>query len=135
MLPTPVARDHHGVSRPERGKGTSLHLRDVACGHLLPTPAACNPNDGENVWSWLARRERQQPARALPLAIAVKLLPASKKWLAKGGGDQTGSLGQPGDGTRTLSGAGNSSSAALPPVPSSEEAGGSPGCPPGSSSG
>jgi hypothetical protein len=48
---------------------------------LLPTPAASNPNDGESLKSWEARRQRNLAkgingnGQGTPLAIAVKLLP------------------------------------------------------------
>lgn len=48
---------------------------------LLPTPAACNPNDGEGAETWLARRaevkERVKNGNGMgmPLSIAVQLLP------------------------------------------------------------
>lgn len=48
---------------------------------LLPTPAAMNPNDGESVETWEARRQRVKAEKkngngfGTPLAIAVQLLP------------------------------------------------------------
>lgn len=94
MLPTPTARESHGAAKADLRKDGRhhVHLRDVACTYLLPTPAACNPNDGETPESWLARRDRQQPSRAMPLAIAIKLLPTPKA-------SDTGTPGrQPGQG-------------------------------------
>lgn len=48
---------------------------------LLPTPSASNPNDGEDLGNWLARREAVK-ARGVngngfgtPLSIAVRLMP------------------------------------------------------------
>lgn len=96
LLPTPTARDHHGAASPKARKagGHQLNLPDVACAYLLPTPAACNPNDGESPETWLERRARQQPHRAMPLAIAVKLLPTPRA-------SDTGTAGrQPGEGFR-----------------------------------
>lgn len=57
---------------------------------LLPTPAASNPNDGESLESWEARRQRNLAkgingnGQGTPLAIAVKLLPTPMAGDAKG---------------------------------------------------
>ena len=57
---------------------------------LLPTPAACNPNDGETPETWLARRDavkervKNGNGMGMPLAIAVQLLPTPSA--ADGGG-------------------------------------------------
>jgi hypothetical protein len=51
--------------------------------HLLPTPAAMNPNDGESIESWESRRLRTKErvgngnGFGTPLAIAVQKLGAS----------------------------------------------------------
>ena len=51
---------------------------------LLPTPAAGNPNDGEDPARWLRRRARQQArgingnGMGMPLSIAVRLLPTPR---------------------------------------------------------
>lgn len=48
---------------------------------LLPTPSACNANDGEGTETWLARREvvkarvKNGNGMGMPLSIAVQLLP------------------------------------------------------------
>lgn len=48
---------------------------------LLPTPAASNPNDGESVESWTARRDREKAKGrngngiGTPLGVAVQMLP------------------------------------------------------------
>lgn len=48
---------------------------------LLPTPTASNPNDGESLESWEARRQRNLAkgingnGQGTPLGIAVRLLP------------------------------------------------------------
>lgn len=61
---------------------------------LLPTPAACNPNDGEGTASWLARRERVKltsnngNGMGMPLSIAVQLLPTPAANLGRCGGPQ-----------------------------------------------
>ena len=51
---------------------------------MWPTPAAANPNDGEDLEVWTARRERIKRAGingngfGVPLAIAVRLWPTPK---------------------------------------------------------
>jgi hypothetical protein len=51
---------------------------------LLPTPAAANPNDGEDIDGWLARRERVKESAnngngmGMPLSIAVRMLPTPR---------------------------------------------------------
>lgn len=83
-LPTPNAYDamKGGSQHPDkrRGGGHQPSIADVV-EHLLPTPAAMNPNDGESVETWEARRVATK-ARVkngngfgTPLAIAVQLLP------------------------------------------------------------
>ena len=58
---------------------------------LLPTPAASNPNDGEDTDTWLARRERVKETAGngngmgMPLAIAVALLPTPSVADVEGG--------------------------------------------------
>lgn len=50
---------------------------------LLPTPAACNPNDGETPETWLRRRDEVKArvgngnGMGMPLSIAVQLLPGA----------------------------------------------------------
>lgn len=132
LMPTPVARDGHGGRPPaqRRARGGQINLRDVATElpatipatpacrpavtaaaaapapvltRLLPTPAASNPNDGENPTGWLARRARHR-ARGIngngcgmPLAIAVRLLPTPLAAEATHGSpNQRSSSGQPG---------------------------------------
>lgn len=74
-LPTPTARDHKG---PNQRRDDSCLPGAVA---LLPTPTAGNPNDGEDLDSWEARRRRNLAkgvngnGQGTPLAIAVRLLP------------------------------------------------------------
>jgi hypothetical protein len=73
MLPTPRARDSKGGALSGDG------LVDAV--KLLPTPTAGNPNDGESLESWEARRQRNLAkgingnGQGTPLAIAIKLLP------------------------------------------------------------
>ena len=61
---------------------------------LLPTPAAANPNDGESVETWDARRQRTQErvgngnGFGTPLSIAVQLLPTPAANLGSNGGPQ-----------------------------------------------
>ena len=59
---------------------------------LLPTPSACNANDGEGPETWLARREvvkarvKNGNGMGMPLAIAVQLLPTPNASDGSGGG-------------------------------------------------
>jgi DNA (cytosine-5)-methyltransferase 1 len=79
MLATPTAHDgaSNGISAGSRQGGPSLldQLR------LLPTPAAINPNDGEDPDHWLRRRDHHRARKingsgmGMPLSIAVRLLP------------------------------------------------------------
>jgi hypothetical protein len=52
--------------------------------HLLPTPTASNPNDGEALESWEARRQRNLAkgingnGQGTPLGVAVRLLPTPR---------------------------------------------------------
>ena len=61
---------------------------------LLPTPAAMNPNDGESVETWEARRQRTKErvgngnGFGTPLSIAVQLLPTPAANLGSNGGPQ-----------------------------------------------
>jgi hypothetical protein len=56
----------------------------VIGGGVLPTPAACLPNDGERPETWLARREKVKAkgingnGMGMPLSIAAQLLPTPK---------------------------------------------------------
>jgi len=51
---------------------------------LCPTPAACNPQDGEELQTWLARRElikaqkKNGNGMGTPLAIAVQMWPTAQ---------------------------------------------------------
>lgn len=66
---------------------------DGSASSLLPTPAAMNPNDGEALESWQARRERVRKTAnngngfGTPLGIAVRLLPTPEAKLATSGPD------------------------------------------------
>jgi len=59
---------------------------------LWPTPAACNPQDGEELETWLARRElikaqkKNGNGMGTPLAIAVQMwpTPAARDWRDNG---------------------------------------------------
>lgn len=63
-------------------------------GRLMPTPTASNPNEGESVESWEARRQRNLAkgingnGQGTPLGIAVKLLKTPTAQLAVNGGSQ-----------------------------------------------
>jgi hypothetical protein len=82
LLPTPRARDGKGAGYEDDLPST--------VDRLLPTPTASNPNDGESLESWEARRQRNLAkgingnGQGTPLAIAVKLLPTPMAGDAKG---------------------------------------------------
>ena len=103
LLVTPTANlgvnggSQHPAKRKAGGHGPTLADQVE---HLLPTPAACNPNDGEQPETWLARRERVKVTAkngngmGTPLAIAVQLLPTPRATDGtKGGPNQRGSSG------------------------------------------
>lgn len=64
----------------------------TAASSLLPTPAAMNPNDGEGLETWQARREREKAKGrngngfGTPLSIAVQLLPTPRTSDTNGSG-------------------------------------------------
>lgn len=70
---------------------------------MWPTPADCVPNDGENLGTWLERRERVKKTAkngngmGTPLSIAVQLWPTPNA--SKAGNDVT--LRASGDGRQT----------------------------------
>ena len=76
---------------PQRWPLGELTGRDRAPVGLLPTPAACNPNDGEGPETWLARRERVKltanngNGMGMPLGIAVQLMPTTSVADTQGG--------------------------------------------------
>jgi hypothetical protein len=80
LLPTPRATDGTNGGPNQRGSSGDLMLPSAVM--LLPTPAAMNPNDGEDFSTWEARRIRTQErvkngnGYGMPLAIAVQLLPS-----------------------------------------------------------
>ena len=87
LLPTPRASDGTKGGPNQRGsKGVQL----------FPTPAACNPNDGEGAETWLARRERVKltaqngNGMGMPLSIAVQLIPTPSVADAAGGHERRG---------------------------------------------
>lgn len=82
-LPTPNASDGSGGGQtPDKRTGHSRQLidavLDLGCQPYLPTPAACNPNDGESIETWEARRQRTKErlgngnGMGTPLSIAVQ---------------------------------------------------------------
>lgn len=87
LLKTPTSQlainggSQHPDKRKAGGHGPTL-ADEVE--HLLPTPAAMNPNDGEGFATWEARRLRVKATGkngngfGTPLAIAVQLLPTPK---------------------------------------------------------
>jgi len=86
LLPTPTKRDYKGQN--QRNDDSCLHGAAV----LLPTPTASNPNDGEGLESWEARRQRNLAkgingnGQGTPLAIAVRLYPTPTRTDAKNAG-------------------------------------------------
>ena len=99
LLRTPTAQlainggSQHPDKRKAGGHGPTL-ADEVE--HLLPTPAACNPNDGEGAETWLARRERvkltaqNRNGMGMPLSIAVQLIPTPSVADAAGGHERRG---------------------------------------------
>lgn len=116
LLPTPMRADDHGASpvAERRRYRRQVTLRDIASDfplppadqpepRLLPTPAAGNPNDGEDTASWLARQARHRARRingngmGMPLSVAVRLLPTPLASEAHAGSpNQHDSAGRPG---------------------------------------
>lgn len=109
--------DDHGASPPtlRLRRRRQVTLRDVASEfplpqpadqpepRLLPTPAAGNPNDGEDTASWLAQQARHRARRingngmGMPLSVAVRLLPTPLASEAHAGSpNQHDSAGRPG---------------------------------------
>ena len=80
LLPTPRASDGSKGGPNQRGSSGDLTLPSAAV-RLLPTPAASNPNDGEDLANWEARRQRNLAKKTngngqgTPLSIAVHKLP------------------------------------------------------------
>ena len=99
VLRTPTAQlainggSQHPDKRRAGGHGPTL-ADEVE--HLLPTPAASNPNDGEGVDTWLARRERVKATAnngngmGTPLSIAVQMIPTPSVADAAGGHERRG---------------------------------------------
>lgn len=99
VLRTPTAQlainggSQHPDKRRDGGHGPTL-ADEVE--HLLPTPAASNPNDGEGVDTWLARRERVKATAnngngmGTPLSIAVQMIPTPSVADAAGGHERRG---------------------------------------------
>ena len=82
LLRTPCAAEAEGGPRNPERPGSTMRLSDqvreeAGRGLLLPTPAAMNPNDGESLESWEARRARVKLTAkngngfGKPLAIAA----------------------------------------------------------------
>ncbi|MDM4761910.1 hypothetical protein QT381_02685 [Galbitalea sp. SE-J8] len=92
LLPTPIGSDARGGQKDIARSEFSPQFREIA--QLLPTPSASNPNDGEDVENWKARRERVKATGVngngfgTPLAIAVRLLKTPTAQLAANGGSQ-----------------------------------------------
>lgn len=86
LLPTPVASEGtKGGTQNSSEKIGQLWLSNAVQDlDLLPTPAAMNPNDGESLATWEARRQKYKKLAkngngfGTPLAIAVQRLPAGE---------------------------------------------------------
>lgn len=99
---TPLASPRHG--RPSDCHHGARLANQASNPRLWPTPAACNPNDGESTESWLARRERVKKTAkngngmGTPLSIAVKLWPTPT---VHGNDNRAGASPKSGDGLGT----------------------------------
>lgn len=98
LLPTPTTQDGANVGGNSQLERNTPPLNAVVT--LLPTPAACNPNDGECPETWLERRDLVKAAAkngngmGMPLGIAVQLLPTPRATDGTHGGpNQRGSSG------------------------------------------
>lgn len=96
-FPLPVADQ---PDPPDPGPGAEV---GTGSARLLPTPAAGNPNDGEDTAQWLARQARHRARRingngmGIPLSVAVRLLPTPLASEARSGSpNQRYSSGRPG---------------------------------------
>lgn len=95
LLPTPRASESAHLGRVSTNHGGQTGLVESVLG-LLPTPSACNPNDGESVESWQSRRERVKATAnngngmGTPLSIAVRMLPTPSVADATGGHERRG---------------------------------------------
>jgi len=114
---------------------SARHTNGSGSSSLLPTPNAGVFNDGEDVENWLARREALKAKGGkvfMTLSVAVALLPTPRATDGtKGGPNQRGSSGDlmlpsaiatlsTGDSTNPQSDAGNTSSGAPHPHPTSQ---------------
>ncbi len=86
LLPTPVVTDAAGTRNAtavRKNPNSKHHSGSTLADVLLPTPAAMNPNDGERLETWEARRVRTKErvkngnGFGTPLAIAVQMLPGA----------------------------------------------------------
>jgi DNA (cytosine-5)-methyltransferase 1 len=98
LLSTPTVADARGTRNWTAGRtpgkkfSPGKTLTDIAW--LLPTPAASNPNDGESLESWEARRQRNLAKKingngqGTPLSIAVrKAALGPERWVTSDGVD------------------------------------------------
>lgn len=85
-------RNGHAWQRRRSALPTVVSESSSMPGRLLPTPTASNPNEGESVESWEARRQRNLAkgingnGQGTPLGIAVKLLPTPRTSDTNGAG-------------------------------------------------
>jgi hypothetical protein len=95
LLPTPTSRDWKDGACADADVPTNALLGRVAVRALLPTPTAMNPNDGEDLAQWEARRQRVALTAnngngfGTPLAIAVRLIGANTDPLSDVGNDDS----------------------------------------------
>lgn len=81
LLPTPNAANATQRSRSAESLARNDHQANLTdLPRLLPTPSASNPNDGEDLEQWEARRERIKAqgkngnGMGTPLGVAVRKL-------------------------------------------------------------
>lgn len=105
LFRAPAAAEAEGGRRNPDREVATMRLSDQVLeeqgrGILLPTPAAMNPNDEEDLDNWLERRARVKESKqngngfGTPLGVAVRLLPSPRASEGeKGGPNMRGSKG------------------------------------------
>lgn len=97
--PTASATDYKGSSQPGQRRGQFSEAAN------WPTPDATVSNDGEDLESWIARRERERAkgqngnGMGTPLAIAARLWPTTTAGDAKASGSRSSETSDAHDGT------------------------------------